>query len=91
MLFSSMPLADAANGLFESLGALSIWMNVRTILKDRKTRGVSWFATSFFTSWGFWNLYYYPSLGQWVSFTGGLFIVAGNSVWLYYMWKFRNA
>lgn len=91
MLFSGMPLPDFVNGLFEAVGALSIWMNVQKILKDQKSRGVSWFATGFFTSWGFWNLYYYPSLGQWMSFAGGVFIVAGNSVWLFYMWKYRNA
>lgn len=82
---------DLVNGLFEFVGALSIWMNVATILKHKQTRGVSKFATGFFTSWGYWNLYYYPHLGQWFSFSGGVAIVLGNTVWLYLMWKYRKS
>jgi len=36
----------------------------------------------FFTSWGMWNLFYYPHLGQWYSFAGGVFIVSVNTFWL---------
>jgi hypothetical protein len=53
-------------------------------------KGVHWIPTGFFTAWGFWNLYYYPHLDQWLSFFGGLFIVAGNFSWLILMvmyWK----
>lgn len=85
-----MSLPDLVNGSFELLGALSIWMHVKAIMRDKKSRGVSKLATAFFTSWGFWNLYYYPHLNQWFSFTGGLAIVSGNAVWLYFMWKYRS-
>jgi hypothetical protein len=82
-------MSDLVNGLFELLGALSIWMHVRAIFKAKSYKGVSPFATAFFTSWGFWNLYYYPHLAQWFSFAGGLAIVTGNAVWLYFMWRYR--
>jgi hypothetical protein len=84
-------LPDLINGLFELFGAVSIWMNVWTILHHKQTRGVSKFSTAFFTTWGFWNLYYYPFLGQWMSFAGGMAIVSGNAVWLSLMWKYRHA
>ena len=45
-------------------------------------RGVSWMATTFFTSWGYWNLYYYPHLDQWWSFAGGVLIVVANTLWI---------
>lgn len=86
-----MNIPDLANGAFEALGAASIWMHVRTIMRDKQSRGVSPLATAFFTSWGFWNLYYYPHLDQWASFTGGLLIVTGNAVWLYFMWRYRKS
>lgn len=85
-----MILADAVNGAFEAFGAVALWGNVRAIRRDRTIRGVDWRATVFFTSWGLWNLYYYPSLDQWFSFLGGVAIAGVNLVWLYYAWKYRR-
>lgn len=73
---------DLLNGMFELLGGVFIWMHIRQILKDKAVKGVSIPATGFFTSWGFWNLYYYPHLGQWWSFTGGVVIVLANIIWI---------
>ena len=82
--------ADWINGAFEFIGGICIWMNVRRLLQDRMVRGVSWYVTAFFWSWGFWNLLYYPALNQWASFSGGLFIVSGNFVWLALALKYRK-
>jgi hypothetical protein len=82
--------ADLTNGLFEAFGALSLTANVRAIRRDRSVRGVDWRVTSFFLLWGVWNLYYYPSLVQWWSFTGGLFVVVVNAIWLGYAWRYRD-
>jgi len=50
-------------------------------------------ATGFFTSWGFWNLIFYPAVGQWLSFLGGAVLVTMNAIWfgqlLYYSRKER--
>lgn len=81
-------LPDLINGLFEAFGGASIWLNVRRILKDKQVRGVSLVATAFFASWGWWNCYYYPSLGQWLSFWGGVVIVSANSVWIFLAVKY---
>jgi hypothetical protein len=40
---------------------------------------------AFFTAWGWWNVMFYPALGQWCSFAGGLFMVAANAAWLVQM------
>lgn len=37
---------------------------------------------AFFSAWGIWNLVYYPTLGQWASFIGGVLLVAGNVAWV---------
>lgn len=86
-----MNIPDAVNGAFEAWGGIAIFGHVRAILKDKAVKGFSPWACVFFTSWGFWNLYYYPHLHQWFSFTGGLLIVLGNTVWLALIMKYWNA
>lgn len=83
--------ADQANGLFEAIGGCMVFMHSLAAYKVKKVAGVSRFATVVFTSWGYYNLFYYPHLDQWYSFAGGLVIVAGNMTWLYMMWLYRNA
>lgn len=84
-------MADFINGAFEFLGGFALWGNAVRLYRDKCARGVTGWTTAFFLSWGYWNLYYYPSLGQWWSFYGGLNIVAANTVWLGLMWRYRNA
>lgn len=73
---------DLINGLFEFLGSVMLWRNVRQLYLDKQVRGMHWSATAFFMSWGYWNLFYYPNLGQMWSFAGGCCIVAANTTWL---------
>ncbi len=73
---------DLVNGAFELLGSAFILLSVRKLYQDKLVRGVHWMGVAFFASWGYWNLYFYPYLDQWVSFAGGLAIVAANTVWL---------
>jgi hypothetical protein len=87
----SVAFGDLINGAFELLGGVVLWGNVRRIRQDRKLAGVDWRVSGFFMAWGIWNLYFYPSLHQWLSFTGGLLIVVTNAVWLGYAIKYRNA
>jgi hypothetical protein len=74
--------ADLINGSFEFVGSLMLWRNVAQLYRDKMVRGVHWSATGFFAAWGYWNLFYYPHLGQWLSFSGGVSIVAANTIWL---------
>lgn len=72
---------DLFNGLFEAVGAVFVWLDVRQLYRDKIVRGVYWPARVFFAAWGLWNLYYYPSLQQIWSFTGGIALVAGSIAW----------
>ena len=87
-------MPDLINGVYELVGGLFILLNVIRIHRDKKVRGVSVIAVAFFTSWGYWNLYYYPHLSQWASAIGGLFIAVMNTIWvsqmIYYIRKERN-
>lgn len=84
---------DLINGAFELAGAALLLLNVRRLHQDKKLRGVHWGPSAFFTTWGLWNLAYYPALDQWFSFAGGVALVVVNLVWIgqvcYYMWRER--
>ena len=82
--------ADNVNGLYEGLAGLFILNNCRMVLRDKAVKGVSIVSVVFFASWGVYNLYYYPSLGQWSSFFGGLSVVTANMIWIGLMLKYRK-
>lgn len=73
---------DLVNGLFEMVGGLLLWLNVRRLARDRQVAGVSVLPVLFWTAWGLWNLAFYPWAGCWWSFAGGIVVVAANAVWL---------
>jgi hypothetical protein len=75
-------IPDLINGLFELSGSLVLWRNVFALRRDREVKGIHVSTTLFFFWWGIWNLWYYPHLGQWFSFLGGLSIVIANAVWV---------
>lgn len=84
-----MKVPDFINGLFEFSGSIAIWINVFKLYKDKQIKGIHWGPMLFFTSWSFWNLYYYPFLSQWLSLTGGVSLVIANCIWtglaIYYL------
>lgn len=75
-------IGDVINGLFESLGSIFILFSIIKLHKEKKVKGVDHKHIVFFTLWGFWNLYYYPSLNQSLSFVGGILIVIANVIWV---------
>ena len=83
-----MTWQDLINGLFEIGGSFAIWGNVLVLYRDKQVRGVHWASMVFFMTWGYWNLYYYPHLDQWLSFIGGLSIVTANTLWVGMWWHY---
>lgn len=81
--------ADLINGLFETFGGVAVAFSIRAILKDKKSAGFSIIPLLFFTSWGYWNLYYYPHLNQWFSAFGALATVAANTLYIGLVIKYR--
>ena len=73
---------DLINAAFECLGAGFIGLSIQDLHIRKQVAGVSPWHAGFFTAWGWWNLCYYPALGQWCSFAGGLLIVTLNTIWL---------
>jgi hypothetical protein len=81
---------DFFNCCFEAVGAYFIAQHIRQVLKDKAVKGLYIPATAFFMLWGFWNLFFYPHLHQWWSFSGGLAIVTANAVWVALLLKYRT-
>lgn len=87
-------LPDAVNGTFELGGAAVNLLNIKAIVRDREVKGINSWVYVWFSTWGLYNLYYYPHLNQWMSFAGGAAIVTVNCSWLalaaYYWNKKKN-
>jgi hypothetical protein len=81
-LFGSMSFADFINGVFEAGIALFLWKGVLMLRVDKEVKGFYWPTVAWTTAWGVWNLFYYPHLGQWFSFGGGIAVVLVNITWL---------
>lgn len=73
---------DLINGLFEIGSGIFQIINIVKLIKDKELKDISWIPMGFFTLWGCWNLYYYPSLNQPLSFIGGIMIFVTNFIWL---------
>lgn len=81
---------DIINASFEMIGAFISLLSVRRLYIDKKVLGVSVWPWVFFTSWGAWNLFYYPILGQTWSGLAAFAMTAVNLWWIVLYWKFRN-
>jgi len=73
---------DTTNGVFELCGGIFITLHCIKLYRQKMVRGTSIAAVTTFVLWGFWNLYYYPHLNQWLSFFGGIGTVTANIVWV---------
>jgi hypothetical protein len=86
-----MQIADLINGLFfEMCAGWFVFNHARAVLRDKEVAGLSVVSVIFFASWGIWNLYYYPSLGQMWSFWGGIAVVSANVYWVYLLLKYAR-
>jgi ABC-type transport system involved in cytochrome c biogenesis permease subunit len=77
-----MHLPDLINGLFESLGGIAVLLSCFKLLKDKQVKGVSVYTVFFFTSWGIWNMWYYPSMGQRFSGYAAIATCVANCFWI---------
>lgn len=84
-----MNLADAGNAFFEGGLALLLTLNIKRLRKDKKVQGASLIPSIFVTLWGYWNMYYYPHLGQSLSFYCGAAVSVMNTAWLILVMKYK--
>jgi uncharacterized membrane protein YfcA len=82
--------SDLINGIIEFISSLFVILNIIKLYKDKEVKGVSIICTIFFTSWGIWNIYFYPANKLYLSFIGGLFIALFNSIWVGQMFYYNH-
>jgi hypothetical protein len=78
-----MNIPDLINAGFELLAALFILNNVRVLWNSRQAYGISLLSTMFFSIWGAYNIWFYPHLGQHLSFYAGILVMLANCFWIY--------
>lgn len=74
--------SDLVNGLFELGGAILTCLSVRRLHRDKQVQGFHPAPWAFITLWGYWNCWFYPVNGLWLSFAGGLALASVNTVYL---------
>lgn len=81
---------DYINAAFEAAAGVFVLNHCRVLLRDRETRGVSIVSTAFFMVWGFWNVFYYPTLQQPFSAAAGVFVAVANAIYIGLMVHFKR-
>jgi hypothetical protein len=81
---------DAFNGSLELVAAALTSMHVEKTWYAKSATGVSIPAQCAFAGWGLWNCLYYPHLGQWLSFIGGLAVFGMNALWATLLIRYRT-
>lgn len=77
-----MNYTDLINGLFELVAGCLSLMNVRKLYVDKQVKGVSIAPVAFFTTWGLYNMFFYPHNGLMLSFWGGVVMTIVNLIWV---------
>lgn len=81
-------LPDMINAVFEFSAAFFTCLNIRQLWRDKEIKGFSPAAVIFFSAWGFYNCFFYPHLGQWWSFAGGIAITCVNCIYMGLIWYY---
>lgn len=81
---------DAINALFELGGAVVVVLSIRRALEGGDIKGLSGWHVAFFTCWGAWNIFYYPTLDQWLSFGAGVVMTLANFTYAALWWKYNR-
>jgi len=81
---------DFINASFEFIAAFMLARNCWFTYKAKGTEGISILSSIFFASWGYWNLFYYPHMGQTLSFVAGVLVTTINTVWVWQMIYYRR-
>lgn len=85
-----MQTPDLVNSLFEFLGGFFVLGHCRAVIRDKAVSGVCITSLIYFTGWGIWNLFYYPHLGQALSFYGALVLVVANAAYVVLLMYYRK-
>ena len=82
---------DLINSLgFELLSCVFLSLNIWSLCRDKVVKGVSLISAAFYASWAWWNVYYYFSLNQPLSFCAGILVAILTSWWIILALRYRH-
>ena len=81
---------DYINAGFESMAGVFVFLSAWRVYKDREGARCEQPGWSSSCSPGACGCNYYPSLGQWGSFYGGLSVAAANITWIALILYYRK-
>lgn len=74
---------DLINSLgFEVLSCIFLSLNIYSLYRDKVVKGVSLGSAAFYAAWSCWNVYYYFSLSQSLSFYAGIGVATLTTWWV---------
>lgn len=85
-----MQTNDIINATFELTGGLLLFINCWRIYKDKQVKGYSIIPLLVFVLWGYYNLYFYPSVGAIFSFYAAISVVFANTIYLGQILYYRH-
>lgn len=85
-----MSWPDLINAGFEVGAGGAVLAHCWQLYQDKQVRGLSVAAVVFFTLWGMWNMFFYPHLGQFWSFAGGIFVTLANVIYVALLVRYRK-
>lgn len=85
-----MSWPDAVNSVFEFLGTPFVLVSLIKVIRNKNSNGVSYLTLLFFSVWGYWNMFFYPHLEQWLSFTASIALALTNTAWMVAVLYYRK-
>jgi hypothetical protein len=74
---------DLINSLgFELLSCLFLALNIHSLYRDKVVKGISLPSGAFYAAWATWNVFYYFSLSQPISFYAGILVATLTTWWI---------
>lgn len=83
-------MTDSITSFFQVGAILFLLMNIRKLLKDGESKGVSIWMIVYFTAWGYWGIYMFWTLGQFWSMIANTGVALAHTLWLYFAIKLRQ-
>ncbi len=85
-----MNISDLINGLFELFASFFVYLHILQLKKDKTVKGLSILAVMFFTTWGYWNCYFYNANNLTLSWIGRIAVAIANTYYVYLLLKYKE-
>ena len=82
--------SDQINACLELAGAIFLVPTLIEAYNKKRIVGVHYITPIFFSLWGLWNIFYYPSLNQYWSASAACIMLSVNIIWLVMVFRYKE-